>query len=158
MGNKGISKLELLVVLMVASIIITMSVFSYLNWLARYKVEKTTRELYSDLMEARMLAMTRNIDHLLVLNSSSYSIVEDTDRNGRFSTGDVTLERFPRSTEYSLIKNNTGNTISFDRRGIMSPERTLWFSSSASPDYDCMVVSFTRIVMGRYANGTCIKK
>jgi len=158
MGNRGVSITEVVLALLVSGAIIAGAATSYQGWLKRYKVEKATMDLYADLMKARMLAISRNVDHFAVLNSGSYSLLEDVDGSGRPSNGDITLATYPKTLEYALNRNGSGNKIYFNTRGIMTPERTLWFSTSTDPDYDCLVISFTRIALGRYVDGTCKKK
>jgi Tfp pilus assembly protein FimT len=158
MGNRGTSLIELITVVSVISIVLVISVFSYKDWMGKYKVEKATRELYSDMMTARACAVQNNTIHFAVLNNNSYSIVEDTDDSGDINTGDKVLASFPKAVEYTLCRNNTGNKVCFGKRGLVSPNRTIWFSTSLDPDYDCMKISKTRIIMGQYKNNECEPK
>jgi hypothetical protein len=126
--------------------------------MAKYKVEKAIRELYFDLMIARARTMQSDIEHIAILNSDSYSIVEDTDRSDSVTAGDRVLASFPKPLEYELFSNRSGNKVYFNRRGLVSPNRTIWFSTAAEPDYDCMKIFTTRIILGRYINNECEAK
>lgn len=155
MGKTGATLVELLIVLTVMGLLAAATAFSYQGWIGRYRVEKATCELYSDLMHARVLAMQTNRDHFAILEDRSYRILEDTNNNGRDDGGDILLPSFPKPVEYVLCKNGSGNKLTFDRRGLMSQARTLWFTSGSGPDCDCMKVSRSRIIMGRYEAGEC---
>ncbi len=156
MHNKGVSAMELIIVIAVIGILFVGLGVSYQNWMGKYRVEKAVKELYSDLMHARVLAMEKNRKHYAVLNSDSYSIMEDTNDDDVANAGDATLKPFPKKIEYGLNWNNSGNKIYFDKRGLLTPNRTLRFTSTSDPDYDCMKISRTRILMGHYLNGECV--
>jgi len=162
MREKGATLIELSIVLGVVGILIAATAFAYRGWMERYKVEKATCELYADLMRARLLAIQTNRHHFAVLNDYSYSITEDTNDNGSNDSGDRLLPNFPKSLDHLLCKNGNGNGLTFDKRGMISQLRTLWFDSSseAEPDYDCMKISRSRIIIGRYKSGAgeCIAK
>ncbi len=155
MREQGATLIELSVVLGVVGVLVAATAFSYQGWMGRYKVEKATCELYTDLMRARLLAIQTNRHHFAVLNDYSYSVTEDTNGNGSNDNGDRLLPAFPKSLEHLLCKNGSGNGLTFDNHGMISQIRTIWFDSTSGPDYDCMKVSRSRIVMGRYENGVC---
>ncbi len=156
MNNKGVSAMEIIIVIAVIGILFVGLGVSYQDWMGQYRVEKATKELYSDLMYARVLAMEKNRKHYAVLNSDSYSIMEDTNDDDVANMGDATLKPFPKKIEYGLNWNNSGNKIYFDKRGLLTPNRTIRFTSTSDPDYDCMKISRTRIIMGHYLNGECV--
>jgi prepilin-type N-terminal cleavage/methylation domain-containing protein len=158
MGEKGVTLIELSVVLGVVGVLIAATAFAYQGWVGRYKVEKATCDLYADLMRARLLALQTNRYHFAVLNDYSYSIIEDTNENGSNDSGDRLLPTFPKPLEHLLCKNGNGNGLTFDKSGMISQIRTVWFTSSSEPDYDCMKISRSRIIMGQYANSVCVTK
>lgn len=158
MKDKGITFIELMVVFSIIGILMAALGFSYQEWVGKYKVERTTKELYADLMHARVMAMQKNREHYAVLNGGEYSVVEDTNDDCTANSGDNTLQSFPKMVEYPMIWNNNGDKIYFDKRGLLTPNRTIWFTSTAGSDYDCIKISRTRIIMGRYDGAECDAK
>lgn len=158
MREKGATLIELSIVLGVIGVLIAATAFAYQGWMGRYRVEQATCELYTDLMRARLLAVQTNRHHFAVLNDYSYSITEDTNENGSNDSGDRLLPTFPKPLANLLCKNGNGNGLTFDKHGMISQIRTVWFDSTSEPDYDCMKISRSRIIMGRYENGVCVAK
>ena len=68
MREKGATLIELAIALGVVGILIAATAFAYQGWMEKYKVEKATSELYTDLMRARLLAIQTNRKHFAVLN------------------------------------------------------------------------------------------
>jgi len=157
MKEQGISYIELVVVMSVIGILTVALGFEYYNWGKKFAAEKIIKELYTDMMHARMMAVTRGLDYYVVLSESAYSVVEDTNDSGKKDAGDMTLPDFPKQLEDFIIWNNSGNEVTFDKRGIMPKWRTIHIASTEA-DYNCIAVSTTRVIMGQYIDNKCKPK
>ncbi|MDA8240028.1 MAG: type II secretion system protein [Nitrospiraceae bacterium] len=157
MKNGGITIIELVVVISIIGILVASMVYSYQDWVERYEVERTTKELYADMMHARLRAMESGREHYLILNERSYSVAEDTNESGDYD--DPPLPGFPKAVAHPLDWNDrhTVSKVIFESRGLMSELRTIRITS-ADADYNCIVVSQSRIITGKYVDGTCKKK
>lgn len=150
----GFSLLELVVVIGILSILLGISAGFGHDWLVRSQVEGQTREMFTDLMSARVSAMSRNRVHFVTLAANEYAVYEDTnpapDGDGTLQTAqDTRLLR--KTTAYAL---NSSGTISFSSCGLASEESyTIHVISSVAPNFDCIVLRPTRLLMGRW-NGT----
>lgn len=174
LGQKGFTLIELLIVVGIVAILSVALAFEYQGWMGRYKVEKTTKDLFSDLMTARVNAMTRQRMYFVefpIATPRSYQMIEDVNDNGASNpgAGDNVLVSFPKTVEYTIT--STGGTLSFDKRGIVNGAIAVvpanqWTicvtagSVEADPDYDCVVVEQTRIKAGKLttqiiAGGVC---
>jgi len=153
MDNRGSSLVEMSAVVSVVSFLVVALGFSYEGWQTRFSIEGTTRELCSDIMTARLMAIERRLKHYVVLEQYEYAIVEDTNDDDAAGPGDTTLPSFPKRVRHAISWNGTGNRIYMDMHGEISALRTIRFVSDADPDFDCIKVSMTRVAMGKH-NGT----
>jgi prepilin-type N-terminal cleavage/methylation domain-containing protein len=153
MRNSGVTLVELLVVIAVASILAVALGASFVGWQEGYSIEGETKDLYSDLMDTRLSALQRNREHYVVLETDQYTVYEDDDPppdgDGVLDTADdreVLLEELPYEKE---IEWNGDNQIDFTARGLSNDNKTICMFSEAEPDYDCIVVFVTRTKMGK---------
>jgi len=172
MNSKGITLIELLVVVAIIAILAVALAFSYQGWQGAYKVERDTKNIYTDLMDARGRAISRGQEYFADFNTpapaagqGTYRIIEDTNGNvaNNAGAGDNVLLTFPKTVAYAVTW--AGGTIQFNRRGIVQPSATplggtICIFTDFDPDYDCIVISRTRINMGKIitqdtAGGEC---
>lgn len=148
MKDRGITTVELIVSVAVVGILMVLSYVSFDDWVTRYKVEKTTREFYADMMEARIAAMAKCREHFIVMEPAGYTLYEDRNENGD-ADADEALPTYPKKVEYRLRWNGTGARFTFSGRGMVTSSKTVWFETPTRPEYDCMRVSMTRIILGK---------
>jgi prepilin-type N-terminal cleavage/methylation domain-containing protein len=180
-NNRGVTLVELLVVISVIAVLAVALGFSYQGWQGRFKVESAVKQLHTDLMDARGRAMQRNSTYLAGFpTATTYRIANDLNGNGIIDAAEV-LPTFPKTVSYILnaysydgavmtTKAITTVVINFDTRGLISspvllldPNNpvimgVLSFTSTSSPDYDCIIVAPTKIRMGQMAGGVCNAK
>ena len=170
MNSRGLTLVELIFVISIIGSLAAALGFSYIDWMGKYKVEKATKELYTDLMNLRCMAMARNCDHFMDFNFpapsagyGTYRIAEDTNEDGEGdadangiidAAGHTFLLSFPKTVEYTITNNFISKIINFDKRGIVQPRGqtfggTICFFTDNDADYDCTVISHTRIIMGK---------
>ncbi len=157
MKERGFSYTEVVVVISIIGILTAALGIEYYEWVKKVTVERITKELYTDMMRARMMAVTKGLDHYIVLSAGAYSVVEDTNDSGKKDGGDMTLPDFPKQLEDFITWNNSGNDVVFDKRGIMPKWRTIHVASTDA-DYNCIAISTTRVVMGQYRDSKCEPK
>ena len=178
MSEQGVSLVELMVTMGIIAILALTAGFMYQGWMGGYKMEKITKELYTDLMNTRGLAVTRSRMYFVTLvDANNYSVTEDTNDSAvRGDTvggiSDAVLPTYPKRVEYALNWNAAvpvNRVFSIDKRGIMNvvgsdpfpvpdPIISLTTAADIDPDYNCIVISQTRIKMGKMTGGNCVER
>jgi Tfp pilus assembly protein FimT len=185
-AGTGITLVELLVVVSIVAILAVVLGYNYSGWSARYKVESQVRQLYSDLVGARVRAMQKGMTVFMDFpDSAHYRVIEDTNGNAVVDTlpTDTLLTGYPKAVDYALNAATVDDSvspptvtsqaigsvvISFDKKGLLScptlftlgsqTRGVIGFTSTASPDYDCIIISQTMIDMGQMSGGVCNAK
>jgi len=162
MKDSGVTLVELLVVVSIVGILIIAVGFSYRGWVGNYRIESMTKQLYFDLSDARSLAMSHNRIHWAVLDTTQYSIFEDSDPdpdgNGILleGTDDLVLQKqYEHDYQLGAVGEGMPQTITFNTRGLMSwvpaaQTLTFRFINTKDPDLDCIVIEQSKMWMGEY--------
>jgi len=181
MKDKGLTLVELLVVITIINVIAISTAFSFRGWMGKYKIESQTKDLYVELTDARLSAMENKRTHFVRLqDATSYTFYEDDsnggvkvpDGDGVLQTGsgasaDTELPSYPKNVEYDIDWNNNSIVMpvnfSFNTRGISSVQADISIYidrdsdgvQDSIPDYDCIAIRTTRINLGKLEiNGT----
>jgi type IV fimbrial biogenesis protein FimT len=162
--NSGITLIELIIVISIIGILAVALGFSFQGWIGGYRIESQVKEMYVDLMNARARAMQRNRVHFVTLATTQYTIQEDI---SPWPDGDesLTVADNTRPTGYNdpiplLQKNLNPNypitwsgisdtQIKFTKRGLSNDNKTICVNTDADADYNCIVISPSRINLGR---------
>ncbi len=88
MKDQGISHIELIDVVALVGVLTAAAAFEYNAWVKKVAAERVTKVLYSDMMHARMMAVTKGRKHYIVLGNTVYSVIEDTSDSGSKDNGD----------------------------------------------------------------------
>ena len=135
--------------------------FNFQGWVSGYKAESQTKEMYIDLINTRARAMQRNRMHFIDLAVDQYNIYEDDNPapggngNGTPEPAIDTPVSQPKILEarYPIIWSTPANTtIEFNTNGLSSENKLICSNApddADSADYNCMIISTTRINMGK---------
>ena len=171
--RSGFTLIELLVVIGIIGVLAIALGFSFEGWQGRYRVESRIKEVESDLNKARSRAMQRNRAHFVTLTATQYTIQEDIDPwpdgDGDLTAADDVRPIAPavyndpipllqKTLDYNEpITWNGDAEIEFTARGLSNDNKTICLFtdfdgdtvSDVDPDYDCLVISQTRISIGK---------
>jgi Tfp pilus assembly protein FimT len=164
MQDKGATLTELVIVISIIGVLTITLGFGFEGWMDSYRVEVQINELYGDLMNARARAMQRNRAHFVSLLQTGYTVHEDIDP---WPDGDscltsldnnrpdgynepIPLVKKDLNPDNSITWSNIGITeIEFNKRGFSNTNKTICFTTENDADYDCLVLSATRIRLGK---------
>jgi len=155
MKTKGFTLIEVCIVLVIAGILAGLAFVNFTGLSNKYNLENQVREMYSDLMNARIMAMNKNRYYFMVLAAGNYTVYDDTNDNGQLNVGTDAEILGAKILKNQMVWTG-GNQIEFDSRGLCHTQNTICVYSTLNPAYDCIKVSWTRIIMGKLTmQGVC---
>jgi type IV fimbrial biogenesis protein FimT len=159
----GFTLVEILIALAIVGIVVMLATSTFQGMMEKYRVEGETKQMFTDLMDARGRAMQRNRAFFVQITGNGYSTFEDTnpapDGNGILESTDAVA--VSATVRHTITCNPGGlSDFHFNRNGIPSATGTIRLSSAAQPDYDCITIRETRIKMGQFkaTDNTCAEK
>ena len=160
MRARGFTLIEVLIVVALIGILSGVGIALTRDMVMRYRVESEIKELYGDLMYARMHAMHTNKTYFVDLATNAYVMYADTNP-APFGDNQLQTGGDHKISEKSSLKKaldwSGGGTVSFNARGLASTGTTICVKSSVNPSCDCVKVSPTRIILGKIKSqsGSC---
>ncbi len=150
MKSHGFTLVELVVVIAIIAILTTIGTMQFAGYSRKTNIENQTRKLYDDIMEMRSLALYEKRNRGLRLSASSYKLYSSE----TMSVNPVTTVNLTTPITY-----NSGSDIIFDTRGLLKTvdNSTICVSSSNDASVDSVVVSMTKITLGKLDDGaSCV--
>lgn len=161
--DKGFTLVEVLVVLAILGILFSIGTLQFGKMVQSSNIEKDIKELYSDLMSARINAMNKGRNYFLVLTNNNYKIYEDNypapDGNGTFDSSNDTLflnKTLSNQIVHSLALN--APQLVFNKNGSISNNGNIRIENNLSPEHDCIILTPTRINLGKWDGNNCVSK
>lgn len=121
-SRKGFTLLEIMIVIAIMGIMATMAVPSYQTFMAQRRLNGAARQVMSDLMAARMQAVSQNNEFkVFFLDNHRYMILDDDDNDGTADTGEVKQTKDIQTDYYDVTFNPIpGTDPVFQPRGTAS--------------------------------------
>jgi type IV fimbrial biogenesis protein FimT len=133
MRERGITLMEVLVVIGMIAILLAIAFPAFNRWRVKASIEGDVRDIYAVIQKARAMAFTQKQDLTVGIVGNSVCI----------SRGAVQIECLPLSNPFT-------GSVEITRRGYFSGTGTIRYNGNAkvNPSYDCLVVSVNRVRMG----------
>ncbi|RLA97333.1 MAG: prepilin-type cleavage/methylation domain-containing protein [Deltaproteobacteria bacterium] len=137
LNEKGITLIEIMVVIGILAIVSAFAYPNFKNWLPGYRLKQAARNLFSDMQKVRMNAIKRGINMAIVFDTTNnrYLICSSAGADGNWSTlSDNTVDETVDLTSYkSGIRYGHGNATtalggSFDTDNVTFPNNTVIFT------------------------------
>jgi type IV fimbrial biogenesis protein FimT len=118
--SKGFTLIEMVIVIAVMAILVAIAVPNYNSFMARKRVDGAVHQLFTDLMGARMQAISQNSRVIVQITSGTgYSIIKDLNGNGVVDTGETGSSKSILPNYYDVTITATFNPV-FNSNGTGS--------------------------------------
>ena len=171
-SKKGFTLIEMLISMAIMGILIGIAGIYGKAYLDRYRVEGQMKQMFADLMNARISAMQRNRTYFVTFGPSAaaatqYTIYADRDPadpatpptldgDGVLQTGTDEVVTQTRLNPTYKVASSAGE-IDFSPRGLSGVTmETIRVVGAFGSAYDCIAVSATKIRIGVMNGATCV--
>ena len=160
----GFSLIELVIVIAIMAIAASIGTISFNSWQTKYKIEGQTREIYNDLNQARANAFQQKREHRVIFQPSSYVMKSYSSEFEPIDSGNTVLSKSNLtfgltrrdSSTLALDANISDYRIIFDTRGFATGNFTMIVNPyTAGSSVNCIVISATRVNLGKINGTTC---
>ena len=137
-GEKGFSLPELLVVVSILAVAVSIAIPNVVRWLEDYRLKGTSRQLVTDLQNAKMKAVAGKVQYRVAFESGNnrYKIEQGNNPIGSTAWAQLGIYRglSDSSNAYyakavTLSENFPAHTVMFSPTGQASPAGTVTFNS-----------------------------
>ncbi len=170
MKQHGFTIIELVIATVLVGVLVAIATLNFRAMTSKANLESQIKQMYSDLMTARIEAMDRTTYHFVTLNANQYAVYEDTlvactTGNCPIAGEDLLLNPPPMTNTILWNSGNgpatpSGEEIIFDSRGLVQVTiGTISINDTVGAAYDCILVETTKTSMGAMnSGGTCAPK
>jgi prepilin-type N-terminal cleavage/methylation domain-containing protein len=157
-NSHGFTLIEMLIVVVVMAVLLSLATLQFNSWQVKTNINTQTRELLADISDARLGAIQTKGSRTVILSPTSAMFRSYTTNelvtlaNGKL----LFTKKFKNSIVYSgnIGFNSNGLTNDFDN--TFNSNQTLVIQpSGTAAAIDCLVISMTKINVGKYNNGSC---
>lgn len=143
MSVRGITLIELIVVIVLLGILLTLAVSALDSWRTKASIESDTKRIYALLQKARAIAFSRKADLSVRASSKTICIYNGTNQ-----------------IECVDLANPFSGSVEVSRRGYFSATGSIKYVGSTAVDvhYNCVVVSINRVRVGELDGNSCKPK
>lgn len=119
-GKRGFTLVEMMIVIAVLAIIAAIAAPNFQTYMAQRRLNGAARLVMTDLMDARMKAVSENSQFkVFFLDTHQYKVLDDENNNGTEDTGETSVTK-------DIQSNYPGVTLSASAHPIFYPRGTAW--------------------------------
>ena len=113
MNKKGVTLLELIVVLVIIAIAATLAIPNIAAWLPNYRLRTATRDIVSTMRTAQMKAVSTNLEHRVQFNTEGGSYIVQRRTTAGLWVDDGVSQTIPSGIRFHEI-NLANNRVTFN--------------------------------------------
>ena len=119
-GKRGFTLVEMMIVIAVLAIIAAIAAPNFQTYMAQRRLNGAARLVMTDLMDARMKAVSENNQFkVFFLDTHQYKVLDDENNNGTEDTGETSVTK-------DIQSDYPGVTLSASAHPIFYPRGTAW--------------------------------
>ncbi len=142
---KGFSLIEVVVVIALMAIIAAFVAPNFMNMMVQRRLNGAARQIMSELMNARMQAVSQqNAFKISFPSNHEYTILDDDDNDGVADTGESIQTKDIQSDYYDVTLNSTANVI-FSGRGTANLATITVSNSAGSKNVNVEITGYVKI-------------
>jgi len=154
MNRRGFSLVEMITVIALITILLSVGTLDFAAWQRKSQVERYTKELYSDVQDARMRAAFTKVSQGIEFNAQQVvfrKYTSEWDVGGEVVSKKNLPLSFTRNTADSPAPSSR---IVFDTRGITSNPniQVICFTTTVDAAYDAVIITPALTSMGKVIN------
>jgi len=156
MNRRGFTLVELMVVIGLIGILLTLATHDFSTWQRKSQVERYTKELYSEVQDARMRAAFTKVRQSVEFGAQQVVFRKYTTNEPDTAGSIISTKKLPLSF---TLNGGWANPIFFDTRGIMSDPivKVICMTTGVDAAYDALIITPALTNMGKVTNrgGAC---
>jgi len=157
--RRGFALTELIVVIAIIVIAATFATLDFRSYQLKYKIDAQTKEMSADFNDIRSASIQKKKRHGLTITPTSYTFLRySSEADAASGSGTVVLNKPVNFRITTLAGADLNALVKFDERGYVSginpPSMAVGFGVANAPN-DCLVMSVTRVNMGKLNGGVC---
>lgn len=162
-NSHGFTLIEMMVVVVIMAVLLSIATLQFESMQVKSSIDTQTRELLADLGAARMGAIQTKASRNVTLSGASaafrsYSTTNDITGTLLFTKtfkNPINYNGYIGFTSIGFTTFSSNQTLLTQPRtiAVLSPEGTPGGTTAA---IDCLVISMTKINVGKYNNGNCV--